>query len=112
MHQKERERMVIELTMIVSLASVTIGILGYQLNKQKKESEYQKTIKVEATRDAVIETKLESIGAGVEDIRINLRANESRIGEMNMRLTRTEESAKQAHKRIDKIEDKGLRNND
>lgn len=107
MHQKERERMAIELTMIVSLASITIGILGYSLNKQKQETEHQKTIKVEATRDAVIETKLDNISSGVENIRIDLRANERHVGEIDQRLTRVEESSKQAHKRIDKIKNEG-----
>jgi len=100
--------MTIELGVIISVASITIAVLGYQLNKQKQATDYQKTIKNDATREAVIETKLDSIGLGVENIRIDLRASESRIGELNMRLTRTEESAKQAHKRIDKIEEKGV----
>jgi len=99
--------MTIELGVIISVASITIAVLGYQLNKQKQATDYQKTIKNDATREAVIETKLDSISLGVENIRIDLRASESRIGEVDMRLTRTEESAKQAHKRIDKIEEKG-----
>jgi len=103
-----REIMTVELGVIISITSITIAILGYQLNKQKQATDYQKTIKNDATREAVIETKLDSIGLGVENIRIDLRASESRIGELNMRLTRTEESAKQAHKRIDKIEEKGV----
>jgi len=100
--------MTVELGVIISITSITIAILGYQLNKQKQATDYQKTIKNDATREAVIETKLDSIGLGVENIRIDLRASESRICELNMRLTRTEESAKQAHKRIDKIEEKGV----
>jgi molybdopterin-biosynthesis enzyme MoeA-like protein len=100
--------MTIELGVIISVASITIAFLGYQSNKQKQATDYQKTIRNDATREAVIETKLDSISLGVENIRIDLRASESRIGELNMRLTRTEESAKQAHKRIDKIEEKGV----
>lgn len=99
--------MAIELTVIVSLASITIGILGYSLNKQKQATDYQKTIKNDATREAVIETKLDSISLGVENIRIDLRANERQVGAMNERLTRVEESSKQAHKRLDKIKNEG-----
>jgi molybdopterin-biosynthesis enzyme MoeA-like protein len=99
--------MTIELGVIISITSVMIAVLGYQLNKQKQATEYQTTIKNDATREAVIETKLDSISLGVENIRIDLRANERQVGAMNERLTRVEESSKQAHKRLDKIKNEG-----
>jgi len=99
--------MTIELGVIISVASITIAILGYQLNKQKQATDYHKTIKNDATREAVIETKLDSISLGVDNIRIDLRANERQIGALSERVTRVEESSKQAHKRLDKIKNEG-----
>lgn len=96
--------MTIELTILLSIAGVVIAYLGYQANKQRNEASYQKNIKNEATRDAVIETKLDSINNGVENIRIDLKANEQQIGALGERVTRVEESSKQAHRRIDNLE--------
>lgn len=98
--------MTIELGVIISIASITVAFLGYQLSKQKQATDYQKTIRNEATREAVIETKLDSISLGVENIRIDLRANEQAVGKINGEVIRVDESAKQAHKRIDTIDKK------
>lgn len=95
--------MSIEIGILLSISSIAIAYLGYQLNKQKQQTDYQKNIKNDATREAVIETKLDSIGLGVENIRIDLRANERQIGELSGKIIRVEESTKQAHKRLDKI---------
>ena len=43
------------------------------------------------------------IKAGIDDLKSEVRAIKSEISELNMRLTRVEESTKQAHKRIDEI---------
>ncbi|MUK89164.1 hypothetical protein GMD78_12350 [Ornithinibacillus sp. L9] len=96
--------MSIEIGVLISLASIIIGIMGYQLNKQKQQNEQQKNVKNDATREAVIETKLDNISNGVDSIRIDLRANERQIGALGERVTRVEESSKQAHKRIDNME--------
>ncbi|MBU5594926.1 hypothetical protein KQI76_07090 [Amphibacillus sp. MSJ-3] len=95
--------MSLEVGILLSIASVVIGILGYQLNKQKQQAESHKAVKNDATREAVIETKLDNISNGVDSIRIDLRANERQIGELNGRIIRVEESTKQAHKRIDNL---------
>lgn len=95
--------MSVELGLLISVTSMVIAYLGYQLNKQKQQTKHQENIKSDATREAVIETKLDNISNGVDNIRIDMRANEQRIGELNERVTRVEESSKQAHKRIDAI---------
>ena len=51
-----------------------------------------------------IPTKPDSIGKGVDDIRIDLKANEKQMSRMNEQLIRVDESTKSAHKRIDKLE--------
>ncbi|KAB8126943.1 hypothetical protein F9U64_18900 [Gracilibacillus oryzae] len=95
--------MTVELGILLSVASVIIAVLGYQLKKQAQQTQHQENLKNDATREAVIETKLDNINTGVENIRIDLRANERQIGAMNERVTRVEESTKQAHKRLDSI---------
>ena len=47
--------------------------------------------------------KLDFINAGVESIRIDMKANEKSINNLSERMVRVEESSKQAHKRLDDI---------
>lgn len=95
--------MTIEVSILISVITIILTILGYQLNKQKKDMEQKKVVKSDASRNAVIETKLDNISNGVDNIRIDLRANERQIGALGERVTRVEESTKQAHKRIDSV---------
>lgn len=44
------------------------------------------------------------IRKGVDDIRIDLKANERQMIVLGERITRVEESSKQAHKRLDALE--------
>jgi septal ring factor EnvC (AmiA/AmiB activator) len=64
-------------------------------------------VKSDASENAVIKTKLDSISAGVSYIQIDIKAYEKRVSELSERVIRVEESNKQAHKRIDSIENKG-----
>jgi molybdopterin-biosynthesis enzyme MoeA-like protein len=115
MSQNWGQMMSVEVGVLFSVISIVLGILGYQLNKtnqeirrqqieSEKQSREKNEVKTDATREAVIETKLDNISNGVDNIRIDLRANERQIGEVREWVTRVDESAKQAHKRIDKIE--------
>lgn len=93
-----------EAGIILSVASVVIGVLGYQLNKSKVQSAEQKEAKADATREAVIETKLNHISNGVDNIRIDLKTNERQVNELKQEMVEVRESTKSAHKRIDKME--------
>ncbi|MFS0820750.1 hypothetical protein [Bacillus sp. 1P02SD] len=92
--------MTIEIGVLIAVVSVVFSILGYTLNKSKET-------KSESRQDAKIQAQLDYIGKGVDDIRIDLKANEKQLVHLGERVTRVEESSKQAHKRLDKIEQKG-----
>lgn len=96
--------MTVELGLILTILSVVVAILGYQLNKQNQKMNQLKEVKTESHQDARLQAQLEYISKGVDDIRIDLKANEKQMAVFNERLTRVEESSKQAHKRIDKME--------
>lgn len=89
--------MTIELTILIAVLGFLISYQTYQLNKNKES-------RSDVRQNARIEGQLDSIGKGVDDIRIDLKANEKNTALLTERVTRVEESAKQAHKRIDKIE--------
>ncbi|MRG87014.1 hypothetical protein [Salinibacillus xinjiangensis] len=89
--------MTIELGVLISILSIIVAFLGYSLKKTN-------TVKSDASESAELKAGLDYIKAGVDDIRIDLRANEKQIGDLNERVTRVEESSKQAHKRLDNYE--------
>lgn len=80
-----------------TLAGFVFSYLAFQRNREKD-------IKSDAEEDGVIKTKLDSIGKGVDDIRIDLKANEKQMSQMNEQIIRVDESTKSAHKRIDNLE--------
>lgn len=102
--------MTIELTVLISFLGLIIAFLGFQLNKQRNlndQREHDKAdAKAVAREDAKIQAQLDYIGKGVDDIRIDLRANERQMVALGERVTRVEESNKSLHKRVDKIEGK------
>jgi hypothetical protein len=77
-----------------------IGFLTFNRNRDKD-------VRNEASESAVIRTKLDAISISVESIRIDLRANEQRWNMLSETVIRVDESAKQAHKRIDAMMNKG-----
>jgi hypothetical protein len=89
--------MTVEIGVLIAIGGLLMSFLTYQLNRQKET-------KTDTRQDAKIQAQLDYIGKGVDDIRIELRANQKDIGALNERVTRVEESSKQAHKRLDTIE--------
>lgn len=89
--------MAIEVTVLVAVIGCLIAYQTYQLNKNKDT-------KSDTKQNARIEGQLDSIGKGVDDIRIDLKANEKNTAILSERVTRVEESTKQAHKRLDNVE--------
>lgn len=86
--------MTIELGILISVLGVIIAFQGYSLNKSK-------AIKSDGQESAELKAELGYIRKGVDDIRIDLKANEKQLQHLGERVTRLEESTKQAHKRLD-----------
>lgn len=86
----------ITIGVIGTVAGFVLGYLSFIRNRDKD-------VKSGATESAVVRTKLDAIGQGVDSIRIDLKANEKQMVHLGERVTRVEESAKSAHRRIDNI---------
>ncbi|WP_028390648.1 hypothetical protein [Bacillus cihuensis] len=86
--------MTIEIGVLIAIGGLLLSYLTFTLNKQKET-------KTDTKQDAQIKVQLDYIGKGVDDIRIDLRANERQMVTLGERITRIEESSKQAHKRLD-----------
>jgi len=88
--------MQIELAVIGALFGFLISYFSFMRSRDKE-------VKKEATDTAVTNTKLDHIGSGVNSIQVDMKVSDRRITEISEQLIRTDESAKSAHKRIDKI---------
>ena len=89
--------MTVEIGILVGILGLVISYQAYQLNKTK-------VVRSNTQESAELKAELGYIRKGVDDIRIDLKANEKNIAHLGERVTRVEESSKQAHKRIDNIE--------
>ena len=93
--------MTIELTILLSVISVLAAALFGFANYRRTIS---KDCAEEASQSAKIMTKLEEIDKGITDIKEEIKGVKADVKDDHDRIIRLEESAKQAHKRIDGIE--------
>ncbi|PGX01714.1 hypothetical protein COE40_19120 [Bacillus cereus] len=89
--------MTIEIGVLIAVLSLAISYFAYSLNRTK-------SIKSDGQQSAEMRAELGYIRKGVDDIRIDLKASEKQMIALGERVTRVEESSKQAHKRLDTLE--------
>ncbi|CEP65137.1 Uncharacterised protein [[Clostridium] sordellii] len=87
----------IEITLLCTIAGAMLGYMSY-----KKKNE--KDIEDDASQKTVVATKLDYISKGVDDIRLDIKAQDTKISNVIERLIKVEESTKSAHHRIYTIE--------
>ena len=93
-----------DLGVVTALIGVAGTLFGISLGWSARSKEVKKEVKKEAEIDTALRTDMEYLKRGVDDIRIEQRSQGQRMDAVVERLTRVEESSKQAHKRIDRIE--------
>jgi peptidoglycan hydrolase CwlO-like protein len=97
----------LDLATLIAIISVVCTVLGLAIGYFAFKRERDNALRNDASESAVIKTQLSNILVGIDSIRIDIKANDRKINEVNERVIRVEESAKQAHKRLDHIENKG-----
>lgn len=93
--------MTIEVALIISGASVAFGIYSGVSNLKRNKSCDDKK---EAQDMTTVIVKLESIGTGITEIKSEMNNVKCDIKESRERIIKVEESAKQAHKRLDELQ--------
>ena len=91
----------VTITAVISTAAAISGIVLGWLGRSRTMR--QDTAK-EAANDAELRANVNYIARGVDDLRYEIRAQGKRFDELTERVTRVEESAKSAHRRIDRLE--------
>ena len=90
------------LSAFISALGILSGIfIGWWTRSRTVKQDVQE----DARAGALLRADLEYIRRGVEDIKIVQQAQNLRYNELSERVTRVEESSKQAHKRIDRLEE-------
>lgn len=101
--------MELETGVLVAIAGVVFAGGGFVMNYVNFHGARDKGIAEEtretAQQSAKISTKLDHISVGVDNLRIDLKANEKHLASINERVVRVEESSKSAHRRIDGIQE-------
>jgi len=87
----------ITITAAISAAAAISGIVLGWLGRSR-------AVRQDGAEDGELRASVEYIARGVDDLRVEIRAQGQRYDMLAERVTRVEESAKQAHKRIDKLE--------
>lgn len=96
-----------DLSVVTAAVSVAAALSGIILGWSAKGREVKKEVRAEAQIDATLRTDMEYIKRGVDDIRIEQKTQGQRVDALTERVVRVEESSKQAHKRLDRIDQKG-----
>ena len=97
MQKKEYDFMSVDVGILVGVIGVLIAIFGYVLNRDRDK-------KTNATAEAEVKVTLAHISRGVDDIKLDVKTNKDQMNAFSRDLVRVDESAKSAHKRLDKME--------
>ena len=93
--------MTIEVALLISGVSVAFGVYSGIKNLKRNE---KAEVKQDASEMTTVIVKLENICTGIAEIKTEMNNVKNDIKEDRERIIRVEESAKQAHKRLDTCE--------
>lgn len=91
------EMISIVLSALFGIGGLVFGIISAVRNKKTDDTK-------EAKEDGIVLTELGYIKSGIDDIKHKQETQDNKNLEFVRELTAVEESTKQAHKRIDKLE--------
>ncbi len=89
------------LGVVGTLCAVVFGYIAFKRNNKTDNT-------AEGKKDGVLLTEIGYIKSGVDDIKRKQEKEDERHVQVVSRLTAVEASAKQAHRRIDNLESKGV----
>ena len=94
-----------DMAVITAVVGIVAALSGVLLGWSGRARDTRKADKAEAADGAALRQDVEYIKRGVDDIRVEQRATREDMGKLAERVTRVEESAKQAHKRLDRMKE-------
>lgn len=95
------------ITAIISVLGVIGTISGVVLGWSGRARTLKRETAAEASKDTALRSDVDYIKRGVDEMRLEQKDQGRRFDALSERVTRVEESSKQAHKRLDRIETEG-----
>lgn len=90
-----------DITAVIALLAAVSGIVLGWIGGARA---FKQEVAQEAGTDASLKTDMTYIKRGIDNIQVDLRLQGQRMDGLSERITRLEESSKQAHKRLDRME--------
>lgn len=89
---------------ISAVSAISAVVIGWvtMFSKIKKQIERDSITKTKS--EAYMQSNLDYIRIGIDEMRLEQKDQGRRFDALSERVTRVEESAKQAHKRIDRLD--------
>jgi len=87
-----------------TICGIIFGYVGYKRGEKKDTYADKKDTYYEGSKDGELMADTQYIKRRIDDVFLEQRDTNKSITTLSERVTRVEESAKQAHKRIDRIE--------
>ena len=91
------------ITIIISVCSLVVAFTGVWISYRIFKNNLKKDTEEHGETRGTIASDIGYIKAGVDDLKGESRETRAKMIALNERVTRCEESTKQAHKRIDEI---------
>lgn len=95
----------IDITVIIALVGMIGTIIGTFIGIWKAKKDGEKATREDAVKDTTAIVKLDYISKGVDDIRLDIKAQDKRISDLVERVVTVEQSVKSAHHRLDNLEE-------
>lgn len=94
------------LTIVFGTVGMIVGIVGIYQAFKSSSHEINREIRAESQDEGTMRTDVVYIKRRIDDVLLEQKDTNKTLSEHSERLTRVEESSKQAHKRIDGLEDR------
>lgn len=92
-----------EINLVTAVFGAIGTFIGFIITIATYSRNRDKDVRSGAAEQATINAKLDVINGGVESLRVDFKLEQKERAALSERVTRVEESAKQAHKRIDEL---------
>ena len=89
--------------LVGTICSITFGALGFLISYITFSKKKDADARHDGESRGALASDVGYIKAGVDDLKRESRETRKEIGDLSERVTRVEESTKQAHKRLDRI---------
>jgi predicted RND superfamily exporter protein len=87
-------------TIVGAVCTIVGTLIGYKTFRKDSEKDTKDEVREDTRCNTRLESKLDYVSKGVDDIRLDIKAQDRKISEIVERVARVEESAKSAHHRI------------